>query len=187
MTSATSPRRLDLPATTDDLRQLQAEQEVLLYGTIYTMRDAGHQRAIDYLEKHGELPYGLAGQALFYAGPTPAAAGRPFGAIGPTTASRMDAFTPRMLEAGITVTLGKGWRSEAVAEACQEYGAVYLTTIGGAAALLARHVISAELIAWPDLGTEALYKLQLDGLPAWVAIDCVDKIAPSLLSTEPRR
>jgi tartrate/fumarate subfamily iron-sulfur-dependent hydro-lyase beta chain len=162
--------RLDLPAGIAELSDLVPGQEVRLFGQIYTMRDAGHQRAHDHLLEYGELPYGLAGQALFYAGPTPAAAGRPFGAIGPTTSSRMDAFTPALLRSGITVTLGKGWRSAEVEEACRQTGALYLTTIGGAAALLARHVLSAELIAWPDLGPEALYRLVVSDFPAWVAL-----------------
>jgi fumarate hydratase class I/fumarate hydratase subunit beta len=135
------------------------------------MRDAGHRRALDYLEEQGELPFGLAGQALFYAGPTPAAAGRPFGAIGPTTASRMDFATPQLLHAGITVMLGKGRRSPVVVEACAQTRSVYLATTGGAAAFLADFVIAAEPLAWADLGTEALRKLTLNGLPAFVAID----------------
>jgi fumarate hydratase class I/fumarate hydratase subunit beta len=150
---------------------LSAGDAVALYGTIYTMRDAGHRRALDYLERHGELPFGLAGQALFYAGPTPPAAGRPFGAIGPTTASRMDFATPQLLRAGITLMLGKGRRSPAVALACAQTKSVYLATTGGAAALLAGFVASAEPVAWDDLGTEALRKLVLDGMPAFVAID----------------
>ena len=165
-----TPTRLDLPATADDLAVLQAGQELRLFGTIYTMRDAGHQRALEYLDEHGYLPYGLAGQALFYAGPTPARAGRPFGAIGPTTSARMDGFAPRFYRAGITVTLGKGRRAEAVERACHTTGGVYLTTIGGAAALLGRHVKTAELVAWPDLGPEALYRISVEDFPAWVAI-----------------
>jgi fumarate hydratase class I/fumarate hydratase subunit beta len=144
---------------------------VALHGAIYTMRDAGHQRALELLKTHGELPFGLAGQALFYAGPTPARAGRPFGAIGPTTASRMDFATPQLLRAGITVMLGKGRRSPAVVEACAETGSVYLATTGGAAALLAGFVSSAEPVTWDDLGTEALCRLTLSGMPAFVAID----------------
>ncbi|MCL2632149.1 MAG: FumA C-terminus/TtdB family hydratase beta subunit [Coriobacteriia bacterium] len=166
--------RLDLPTSAEQLVALHVNQELRLFGAIYTMRDAGHQRAIEYLEAHGELPFSLAGQALFYAGPTPGKAGRPFGAIGPTTSSRMDAFTPKLHRAGINLTLGKGQRSEAVRSACHETRSVYLTTIGGAAALLARHVVSAELIAWPDLGPEALYRLQLEGFPAWVSIAAIE-------------
>ena len=163
--------RLDLPVSSASLLGLRPGDLVHLFGTIYTMRDAGHQRALDYLNEYGELPYGLAGQALFYAGPTPAAAGRPFGAIGPTTASRMDFAAPRLMEAGISVMLGKGSRSLEVAEACKRTTSIYLATTGGAAAYLAQFVSKAELVAWDDLGAEALYRLELSGMPAFVAID----------------
>jgi len=162
---------LQLPASRERLRTLAVGQELRLFGTIYTLRDAGHQRVLDFLQEHDSLPYDLAGQALFYAGPTPAAAGRPLGSVGPTTASRMDFATPRLLEAGITVTLGKGARSVEVREACRQYGCVYLAAVGGAAAYLASFVTASELVAWDDLGTEALRKLTLNGLPAFVAID----------------
>jgi fumarate hydratase class I/fumarate hydratase subunit beta len=169
--------RIELPATREQLAHLRAGDEVALFGTIYTMRDAGHARALAYLEQHGELPYHLAGQALFYAGPTPAppvgspAAGQPFGAIGPTTASRMDFATPALLAAGVNVVLGKGVRSPDVITACKATSSVYLAATGGAAALLASYVTASELVAWEDLGTEALRRLTLNGLPAFVAID----------------
>jgi fumarate hydratase class I/fumarate hydratase subunit beta len=163
--------QLELPAAREQLQTIHVGDEVQLFGTIYTMRDAGHTRALDYLTTYGELPFGLAGQALFYAGPTPAAAGRPFGAIGPTTASRMDFATPQLLRAGISVTLGKGNRSTEVAQACKETGSVYLAATGGAAAYLASFVTAVELIAWEDLGTEARRKLTLNGMPAFVALD----------------
>jgi fumarate hydratase class I/fumarate hydratase subunit beta len=155
----------------EELRDLRVGDEVQLFGTIYTMRDAGHRRTLDYVLRCDDLPFGLAGQALFYAGPTPAAAGRPFGAIGPTTASRMDFATPQLLHAGISVVLGKGDRSSEVIRACKDTGSVYLAATGGAAAYLASFVTASELIAWEDLGTEALRKLSLNGLPAFVAID----------------
>lgn len=164
-------RDVILPATKETLAELRAGDEVRLSGTAFTARDATHARLLEALERDGELPFGLAGGALFYAGPTPPRAGRPAGAIGPTTASRMDAWTPRLLEAGITVTIGKGTRSAEVAEACAATGAVYFAAVGGAAALLARHVTALEIVAWPELGTEALARLTLDGLPAFVAID----------------
>ena len=162
---------IDLPVAPKQLTKLRVGDAVSLYGSIYTMRDAGHIRTLDYLSQHGELPYGLTGQALFYAGPTPPVGKRPFGAIGPTTASRMDFATPQLLRAGISLTLGKGVRSPEVAAACRETGAVYLVTTGGAAAYLASFVSAAELVAWEDLGTEALRRLTLEGLPAFVAID----------------
>jgi dTMP kinase len=164
-------QRLDLPANCQALQGLRAGDVVACHGTLYTMRDAGHIRALESLDSTGELPYGLAGQALFYAGPTEAAAGRAFGAIGPTTASRMDAAIGPLMDAGITVTLGKGRRSQQAVDACKRNGGVYLAATGGAAALLAGHVKSSELVAWEDLGTEALRRLAVDGLPAVVAID----------------
>ncbi|MDR2109413.1 MAG: FumA C-terminus/TtdB family hydratase beta subunit [Coriobacteriales bacterium] len=166
-----SPSALQLPASSAALAGLRVGDELRLYGTIYTMRDAGHVRALEHLQATGELPYDLAGQALFYAGPSEPAAGRPFGAIGPTTASRMDFATPALLRAGITVTLGKGPRSPEVRAACAQTGSVYLAAVGGAAALLASHVTAALLVAWSDLGPEALRRLTLEGLPAFVAID----------------
>jgi tartrate/fumarate subfamily iron-sulfur-dependent hydro-lyase beta chain len=165
--------RLVLPAEKAALAELTAGQHVEVSGRIFTMRDAGHVRALAALREQGALPYGLAGQALFYAGPTEYRpdAERPFAAIGPTTASRMDFAAPALYRAGVSVTLGKGRRSAAVAQACRECGGLYLAAVGGAAALLASHVRAAKLVAWPDLGPEALYQLELDNLPAIVAID----------------
>lgn len=163
--------KLQLPLKKKDLAALKAGDAVLLSGPVFTMRDAGHKRALEYLEKHGELPYDLAGQTLFYAGPTPPAAGRPLGAVGPTTASRMDFATPRFLEAGIFATIGKGKRSERVVRACKENGCVYFAAVGGVAALLAESVVESTLVAWEDLGTEALRKLELKDFPVFVDID----------------
>lgn len=160
-----------LPVSREVLRALRIGQEVLLSGPVYTARDATHMRLLAALDETGALPAGLDGQTLFYAGPTPAAAGRPLGAVGPTTASRMDFATPRLLEAGIVATIGKGRRSEAVREACVSTGSVYFAAVGGAAALLAQHVVEAVPIAWEELGTEALVRLTLEDFPAFVALD----------------
>ena len=168
---APEPVRLTLPLDRGQLRELCAGQEVRLSGPIYTMRDAGHARALEVLEQTGRLPFGLKGQTLFYAGPTPAAAGRPLGSVGPTTSSRMDFATPALMDAGIAACLGKGKRSASVAEACVRNGAVYFACVGGIAALLATHVTASELVAWEDLGTEALRRLELEDFPAFVAID----------------
>lgn len=165
------PRRLRLPEDRDLFAELRAGDAVSLSGDVFTARDATHVRLIAELERDGELPYGLAGQTLFYAGPTPAAAGRPAGSVGPTTAKRMDAWTPRLLEAGIAATIGKGGRSVEVREACVRFGAVYFAAVGGAAALLATHVAEAETVAYPELGTEALVRMRLEDFPAFVAID----------------
>lgn len=164
-------REVRLPATVEELSDLRAGDEVLLSGTVFTARDATHARLVECLDRDGVLPFGLAGGALFYAGPTPAAAGRPAGAVGPTTAKRMDAWTPRLLRAGITATIGKGARSQEVIDACAETGAVYFAAVGGAAALLARHVVALEPVAWPELGTESLVRATLLRFPAFVAID----------------
>lgn len=163
--------RIQLPATREQLADLRIGQEVLLSGTIYTMRDAGHARALEALRETGELPFGLNGQALFYAGPTPSAAGRPLGSVGPTTASRMDFATPTMMEAGITAVMGKGKRDASTIEACKSTGSVYFACVGGIAALLASCVVSSELVAWEDLGAEALRKLELVDFPAFVGVD----------------
>ena len=160
-----------LPEEADRLRQLKAGDEVRLSGTLYTMRDAGHERCLAYLHQEGKLPFGLKGQTLFYAGPTPPRAGLPFGAIGPTTASRMDFATPELYQAGIVATIGKGKRSTAVAQACMDYQGVYLAAVGGVAALLATCVTSAECIGWEDLGTEALFRIELEGFAAFVEVD----------------
>jgi len=165
------PIRVDLPADRERLAELRVGDEVRLYGPVFTARDATHARILEELHRTGELPFGLAGQTLFYAGPTPAAAGRPVGSVGPTTAKRMDFATPELLEAGIVATIGKGARSEQVRAACAHTGSVYFAAVGGAAALLATYVPSVEPVAWEELGTEALVKMDLEGLPAFVAID----------------
>jgi tartrate/fumarate subfamily iron-sulfur-dependent hydro-lyase beta chain len=167
----TDPVEIRLPEDAGRLRTLSVGTEVLLAGRVFAARDATHLRLVAELERDDALPYGLAGEVLFYAGPTPPAAGRPAGAVGPTTAKRMDAWTPRLLSAGVVATIGKGARSEAVRDACVRHGAVYLAAVGGAAALLGTRVIAAETVAYPDLGTEALVRLELKAFPAWVAID----------------
>jgi fumarate hydratase class I/fumarate hydratase subunit beta len=165
------PIRIDLPAPRERFSSLTVGDEVRLFGPVYTARDATHERLLEGLDREGHLPYELEGQVLFYAGPTPPAAGRPVGSVGPTTAKRMDAVTPRLLDAGVVATIGKGSRSPSIRDACVKNGAVYLAAVGGAAALLASHVVGREPVAYDDLGTEALVRLELDGFPAFVAID----------------
>jgi len=162
---------ITLPLSPGDSRRLRAGDAVRLSGPVYTARDATHERLVAELRRGVSLPFGLSGQVLFYAGPAPAAAGRPVGAVGPTTASRMDAYTPELLAAGVAASIGKGPRSAAVRDACVEHGAVYFIAVGGAAALLATHVTAAETIAYPELGPEALMRLELEGFPAFVGID----------------
>lgn len=168
-------REVELPAPRAALASLTAGDEVALTGTAFVARDATHVRILASLERDGALPFGLDGATLFYAGPTPPRAGRPTGAIGPTTAKRMDAWTPALLEAGIVATIGKGARSAEVAAACAATGSVYFAAVGGAAALLARHVTAIAPVAWPELGTEALVRVTLDRLPAFVAIDATGR------------
>lgn len=164
-------KHLLLPVDRETLARLRVGDEVLLSGPVFTARDATHERLTSELSDTGRLPYELEGQVLFYAGPTPSVSGRPAGSVGPTTASRMDRYTPALLEAGVVATIGKGARSASVREACQKTGSVYFAAVGGAAALLGAHVRSAETVAYPELGTEALVRLELDAMPVFVAID----------------
>ncbi|MDO4589953.1 MAG: fumarate hydratase C-terminal domain-containing protein [Slackia sp.] len=164
-------KNLALPCDRAALAALRAGDACLLSGTMFMLRDAGHIRLLDELDAAGRLPYGLDGAAIFYAGPSPAAAGRPFGAVGPTTASRMDFAAPRLYRAGVAATIGKGVRSDDVVRACRETGSVYFVATGGAAALLARCVVRGETIAYGDLGTEALRRIEVRDLPVFVGID----------------
>ncbi|MDO4399895.1 MAG: fumarate hydratase C-terminal domain-containing protein [Coriobacteriia bacterium] len=165
--------KLTLPLDKGELAKLHAGDACTLTGPMYTLRDAGHIRLLAELAAQGtdELPYGLAGQAIFYAGPTPAAAGRPFGAIGPTTASRMDFAAPRLHRAGVVATIGKGTRSQQVKDACVETGSVYFIAVGGAAAYLAKCVESSTTVAYDDLGTEALRRIDVVDFPVFVGVD----------------
>lgn len=165
--------KLELPLDRKKLKELRAGDECLLTGPMYTLRDAGHIRLLAELDALGrdELPYGLKDQAIFYAGPTPASAGRPFGAIGPTTASRMDFAAPRLHDAGIAATIGKGVRSREVHEACVRNGAVYFIAVGGAAAYLAKCIAAECTLAYDDLGTEALRRVDVVDFPVFVGID----------------
>lgn len=164
-------KRLTLPFSADDLKILEAGDACLLTGPLYTLRDAGHIRLLEELETTGVLPYDLTGQTIFYAGPTPPAAGRHFGAVGPTTASRMDFATPALHAAGVAATVGKGRRSQAVRDACSETGSVYFVATGGAAAYLAKCVTSSEVIAYDELGTEALRRIEVVDFPVFVGVD----------------
>ncbi|MCX7882155.1 MAG: FumA C-terminus/TtdB family hydratase beta subunit [Brevinematales bacterium] len=155
----------------EDVSYLQCGEMVLLNGTIYTARDQAHKRLVESLHHNHPLPLPLRGQLLYYCGPTPPREDGLFGSAGPTTSARMDPFTPTLLSAGLTACMGKGPRSPSVQEACAQYGAVYLITFGGAGAFLAKHILSQRLVAYPDLGTEAIYELTVKDFPAIVAID----------------
>lgn len=169
--TAMERKRLSLPFDRAELAGLRAGDACLLSGEMFMLRDAGHIRLLAELDAEGALPYGLDGATLFYAGPTPAAAGRPFGAVGPTTASRMDFAAPTLHRAGIAATVGKGVRSAEVARACEETGSVYFVATGGAAALLARCVVAGDVVAYEDLGTESLRRIEVRDLPVFVGID----------------
>ena len=159
------------PFGNETLARLRAGDTIAISGVLYTARDAAHKRLVDELERREKLPFELAGQTIYYMGPSPAPPGRVIGACGPTTSSRMDSFTPAVLEAGVKALLGKGERSAAVRDALRKHGAVYLITYGGAGALLAKAVQKAEVVAYPELGAEAVLRLEVKELPAIVAND----------------
>lgn len=165
-------RKLQPPLTEDEVRSLKAGEQVFLNGEIYTARDMAHKRLCESIDAGRELPFELEGAIIYYVGPTPARPGRVIGAAGPTTSSRMDAFSPKLIVKGLRAMIGKGYRGDEVREALKECGAVHLATIGGAGALLSKHIVAAEVIAYDDLGTEAIRKLQVVDFPAIVAYDC---------------
>ena len=167
-----STRKLQPPLTEADVRLLKAGDEVLISGVIYTARDMAHKRLCEAIETGGDLPFQLEGAIIYFVGPSPAPAGKVIGAAGPTTSSRMDAFSPKLLANGLKAMLGKGYRGEQVRDALKKNTAVHLSTIGGAGALLSKHIAAAEIIAYEDLGTEAVRKLQVVDFPAVVAYDC---------------
>ena len=167
-----STKKLQPPLTEADVRLLKAGDEVLITGVIYTARDMAHKRLCEAIEAGRELSLPLEGAIIYFVGPTPPPPGKVIGAAGPTTSSRMDAFSPKLLANGLKAMLGKGYRGEQVREALKKYTAVHLTTIGGAGALLSKHITAAEVIAYEELGTEAIRKLQVVDFPAIVAYDC---------------
>ena len=159
------------PIEPEIIKKLKVGTKVLISGVIYTARDAAHWRLIQALDKGDRLPFDPEGQTLYYMGPSPAKPGQVIGSAAPTTSGRMDIYTPRLLAAGIKAMIGKGNRSPAVREAIKKYRAVYLSTIGGAGALIAKSVKQVEVIAYEDLGTEAILRLSVENFPAIVAND----------------
>ncbi|MGI5892296.1 MAG: FumA C-terminus/TtdB family hydratase beta subunit [Bacillota bacterium] len=153
------------------LSELVCGQKVFLSGIVYTARDAAHKRLTQMLAAGEELPFDLRGAMIYYAGPAPTPPGKIIGSIGPTTSARMDAYAPTLIAHGLRGMLGKGQHDAKVAAACRQHGAVYFATFGGAAALLAQKVTKKDLIAWPELGTEAICCLEIKELPAVVVID----------------
>lgn len=164
-------KHITAPITKETARSLHAGDYVYVTGTIYTARDAAHKRMDEALDRGESLPIDIKDQAIYYMGPSPAREGRPIGSAGPTTASRMDKYAPRLLDLGQTAMIGKGKRSQAVIDAVVRNGCVYLAAIGGSGALLSKCIKSSEVIAYEDLGTEAIRKLQVENLPLIVVID----------------
>ncbi|UCF04782.1 MAG: Fe-S-containing hydro-lyase [bacterium] len=163
--------KLTTPLSEEDVRKLEAGDTVSLTGVVYTARDAAHKRLVELLEAGKELPIPLEGQLIYYVGPAPTPPGKVIGSAGPTTSYRMDPYSPILLEHGLRGMIGKGARSEPVVEAMKKYGAVYFAATGGAAALISRSIVSAEVIAYEDLGAEAIRKLEVKDFPLIVAQD----------------
>ena len=163
--------RIASPIDAETIEKLMVGTQVLISGVVYTARDAAHQRLIQALDKGDKLPFDPEGQTLYYMGPSPARPGQVIGSAGPTTSSRMDEYTPRLIAAGLKAMIGKGDRSPAVKEAIREHKAIYFVAIGGAAALLAKSIKQVEVVAYEDLGTEAILRLNVKDFPAIVAND----------------
>ena len=163
--------KLTTPVTKEMLAPLKAGDTVFLSGTVYTARDAAHKRLMERLDTGKELPFDLKGSAIYYVGPTPERPGEVIGSAGPTTSGRMDAYSPRLLDLGQSIMIGKGGRNKAVQEAVVRNGAVYLAALGGAGALMAASVEELEVICWEDLGCEAVRRLQVKDFPLTVILD----------------
>lgn len=163
--------QLKAPLTSAELIDLRAGDRVSLSGTIFTARDAAHRRLVEAIKAGQELPFPLEGSVIFYVGPTPAPVGRVVGSAGPTTSGRMDSYTPLLLEKGVKGLIGKGKRSEMVKKALKKYRSVYFTATGGAGALLSQCIKAAEVIAYEELGPEAVHRLEVVNFPLFVAND----------------
>ena len=164
-------RHINGPMTKEEAASLKAGDYVYLTGTIYTARDAAHKRMDEALDRGEALPFDIEGSIIYYMGPSPAREGRPIGSAGPTTASRMDKYTPRLLDLGMGAMIGKGKRSRDVMDAIVHGGAVYFAAVGGAGAILSKCVLSSEIVAYEDLGTEAVRRLTIQDFPVVVVMD----------------
>jgi fumarate hydratase subunit beta len=165
------PKRIDLPLTDEILRGLRAGDSLLLNGVIYVARDAAHKRMVEALDQGKPMPIQIQGQTVYFMGPSPARPGRPIGAAGPTTSGRMDAYSPRLIEQGLKGMIGKGPRSKEVLDAMVQHKAVYLGAIGGAGAIISRSIRKAEVVAYEELGAEALRRLEVQDFPVTVVND----------------
>ena len=164
-------RQMQIPLDPKEVKELRAGDYVKLSGIIYTARDAAHKRMSEALERGEKLPIDIEGAVIYYMGPSPAREGRPIGSAGPTTASRMDKYTPGLLDLGIAGMIGKGKRTREVQEAIVRNQAVYFAAVGGAGALLSKRILSSQVVAYEDLGTEAIRKLEVKDFPVIVVID----------------
>lgn len=162
---------IQAPFSDDVIRSLKAGDMVYISGVIYTARDAAHKILAEMIHQKMPMPFEFEGQAVYYAGPAPAKPGKPIGSVGPTTGGRMDAYSPLLIEHGLKVMIGKGTRSDEVVEAIKKHNGIYFAAIGGAAALMAQCVVHSEMVAFDELGTEAIRKLEVKELPVVVAID----------------
>lgn len=165
------PIKLQTPLTDKDVEKLKMGDQVLITGVLLTGRDAAHKRLVDLLDKGEELPIDVKGQVIYYVGPTPAKPGRVIGSAGPTTSGRMDAYAPRLIELGLKGMIGKGSRTDSVVEAMKKHKSVYFAAIGGAAALIANQIKKAEVIAYEDLGPEAIRRIEVENFPVVVVND----------------
>ncbi len=163
--------KMTTPLTNEDIEKLRIGDIVYLNGTIYTARDAAHKRLVDLIEEGKELPFDLQGSVIYFVGPTPPKPGEPIGSAGPTTSYRMDSYSPILIKHGQKAMIGKGKRNQAVKDACKEYKAVYFGATGGAGALIAQRIKSAEVIAYPELGPEAIRRLEVEDFPVTVVND----------------
>jgi fumarate hydratase subunit beta len=164
-------KRVSAPLSDEDVRALDAGDVVLVSGTMYVARDAAHKKLLEDLDAGTPLPFDPTGQIVYYAGPTPERPGNPIGSAGPTTASRMDKYTPRLLELGLKGIVGKGGRGPVVREALKEHTAVYMAALGGGGALAALQIRSQKVIAYPELGPEAVRQIEVEDFPVWVVND----------------
>ncbi|MGD9581519.1 MAG: Fe-S-containing hydro-lyase, partial [Vampirovibrionia bacterium] len=168
---STELKKVSLPLQQEDIENLKAGESILLNGYMYTGRDAAHKRLLECVKNNQTLPVDLKGQTIYYVGPCPAKENEVIGPAGPTTSGRMDAYTPDMLKLGLKGMIGKGYRNYSVIEAIKEYKAIYFVSTGGAGALLAQKIKEAEVVAYEDLGPEAIYKLKIEDFPVTVCID----------------
>jgi len=164
-------KKITLPLTDETLKDLKAGDNLLLTGVMYVGRDAAHKRMVEALDQGKPLPIDIKGQTIFFMGPSPARQGKPIGSAGPTTSGRMDSYSPRLIAEGLKGMIGKGLRAKAVKDAMVKYKAVYMAAIGGAGALLSKCIKKAEVVAYEDLGTEALRRLEVEDFPVTVIND----------------